>query len=117
MTDQRKFSRVTFAADSFMRVSDSVLPAFLIDISLRGALLEIAGPKLPALGDSATLELHLTGSDVVISMSTEVAHLEGTRVGLRCASIDIDSISHLRRLLELNSGDPHLVERELSALI
>jgi hypothetical protein len=28
-------------------------------------------------------------------------------------SIDVDSATHLRRLLELNLGDPSLVEREL----
>jgi hypothetical protein len=50
-------------------------------------------------------------------MNTRVAHLENTHVGLRCESIDLDSMAHLRRLLELNSGDPELVERELSALI
>jgi len=35
---------------------------------------------------------------------------------LRCLSIDLDSITHLRRLLELNLGDPQLVERELLQL-
>ncbi|MCG8610315.1 MAG: hypothetical protein MI864_07240, partial [Pseudomonadales bacterium] len=31
--------------------------------------------------------------------------------------IDLDSITHLKRLIELNVGDPSLIERELSALI
>ena len=32
------------------------------------------------------------------------------------ASIDLDSITHLRRLVELNLGDEKLLERELSHL-
>jgi hypothetical protein len=50
-------------------------------------------------------------------MQTRVAHVEGPQAGLLCISIDIDSVTHLRRLLELNLGDPALLERELSALI
>ena len=38
---------------------------------------------------------------------------------LACAarSIDLDSITHLRRLVELNSGDAAMLERELHTLI
>ena len=37
--------------------------------------------------------------------------------GLHCLAIDIDSVTHLRRLVELNLGDPALLEREVSALV
>jgi hypothetical protein len=36
---------------------------------------------------------------------------------LRCDSIDLDSITHLRRLVELNAGDPRELDRELAILI
>jgi hypothetical protein len=38
-------------------------------------------------------------------------------VGLRCDRLDVDSMSHLRRLVELNLGDPALLERDLQSLI
>jgi hypothetical protein len=44
-------------------------------------------------------------------------HVEGPQVGLRCASIDLDSITHLRRLVELNSGDPAILDREFGSLV
>jgi hypothetical protein len=50
-------------------------------------------------------------------MWTKVMHVEGRHVGLRCESIDLDSITHLRRLVELNSGDPGLLDRELGSLM
>jgi hypothetical protein len=50
-------------------------------------------------------------------MQGELVHREGHQVGLRCREIDIESIAHLRRLVELNLGDEDLLERELSALI
>jgi hypothetical protein len=36
---------------------------------------------------------------------------------LRCENIDIDSITHLRRLVDLNAGDASLLDREFSALL
>jgi hypothetical protein len=50
-------------------------------------------------------------------MWATVSHVDGRHIGLRCSSIDLDSITHLRRLVELNAGDPALLERELTALL
>ena len=50
-------------------------------------------------------------------MNVKVAHVEGRYAGLVCEGIDIDSVTHLRRLVELNLGDPDLLDRELSSLI
>ncbi|VAX04921.1 hypothetical protein MNBD_GAMMA20-584, partial [hydrothermal vent metagenome] len=43
-------------------------------------------------------------------------HSENDHIGFRCEHIDLESISHLRRLVELNLGDAKLLDRELSAL-
>ena len=44
-------------------------------------------------------------------------HVDGANVGLRCDNIDLDSITHLRRLVELNVGDHNILERDLASLI
>ncbi|MCH7477244.1 MAG: PilZ domain-containing protein [SAR324 cluster bacterium] len=88
----------------------------LVDLSIRGALVEEPAEWALPNGSRCELELRLTDSDVVISMAMEVAYSKEGRVGLRCLSIDLESITHLRRLLELNLGDPQLVERELLQL-
>jgi hypothetical protein len=46
-----------------------------------------------------------------------VVHLQDRLAGLVCHGLDIDSATHLRRLVELNLGRPDLLERELSALL
>lgn len=63
------------------------------------------------------LLVHLNKTNDQISMESAVTHVEGRRAGLHCLTIDLDSVTHLRRLVELNLGDPALLERELSALI
>ena len=43
--------------------------------------------------------------------------LKDHHLGLFCHHIDIDSITHLRRLIELNLGDETLLQRELAELL
>ncbi len=54
--------------------------------------------------------------ETAITMSVNWRHNNKGQVGFECVHIDIDSISHLRRLVELNLGDDTLLERELAAL-
>jgi hypothetical protein len=49
-------------------------------------------------------------------MRCKVAREDDERVGLQCTDIGIESVTHLRRMMELNTGDPELVNREFSQL-
>lgn len=114
-TERRSFWRAVFHSPVRLTTHDGQVHAQLLDISLKGALLEtgVDWPGKP--GDECQLNLGLAlGSN--ITMWTRVMHVEGRHVGLRCESIDIDSITHLRRLVELNSGDPSILDRELANL-
>ena len=51
-----------------------------------------------------------------IDIEGEVAHVEGSRIGLQCLVLDLESASTLRRLVELNLADPELLERNLAEL-
>ena len=70
---------------------------------------------LSAVGDLLTLEIPLA-EGTAIRMDGVVAHIADQRVGLHCQNIDVDSITHLRRLIQLNLGDAELCDRELSAM-
>jgi hypothetical protein len=92
----------------------------VLDISLKGVLLQLPAGRSPQAGMPCLVKLPLgngaTG-DVVIAMAGELAHVEGSHAGVLCRSIDLESITHLRRLIEVNLGDPAASERELKALI
>jgi hypothetical protein len=118
--ERRQFWRASFHAPAQLSLPDAVLEAELLDISLKGALLELPAGSAVAPGQRCRLRLALGDVDVdaAIVMETTVAHVHrGRTVGLRCDAIDVDSITHLRRLVQLNAGDPALLERELSALL
>ncbi len=87
----------------------------LVDVSLNGALLENPASIAWAQGDQVKIAIKL-GDEVSIEMDAEVAHVSDQQTGLRCHHIDMESISHLRRLVELNLGDQALLERDLEAL-
>lgn len=113
--ERRHFSRIPFDAKAALSSTAGQWHSTLIDLSLNGALLERPTDWTGASGDSCTLHIHL-GGDMLISMNTKVAHIEDTHIGMHCVHIDLDSIAHLRRFVELNLGDPELLDRELSAL-
>ncbi|MBI3993161.1 MAG: PilZ domain-containing protein [Candidatus Lambdaproteobacteria bacterium] len=115
MSEHRKHSRVPFLTGCVLVVGRTAHPTHLIDISLKGALIETPRGLRPQQA-TGMLEVRLAQSDVTIRMRVVPAHHTRERTGLRCMSIDVDSMTHLRRLMELNLGDPGLVERELTAL-
>lgn len=113
--DRRRFWRAAFQADVWLLHESGDIPAELIDISLKGALIKVPPHWVGRIDDPCRLELTLA-DDAVIAMDAVVAHIEAEQVGLHCENIDLDSITHLRRLVELNAGDPDLLDRELAAL-
>lgn len=116
--ERRKFWRATFNAPVKLVSDVASVDAMLDDISLKGALLEVPPEWSGTVGEHCHLKLRLGGDrDMAIAMWGRITHIDGRKVGLLCESIDLDSITHLRRLVELNAGDPALLERELSALV
>ena len=113
--ERRHFHRILFDAPVTVTGSDESVSTRLIDISLNGVLLEIESPSPWKPGDRLELNIRL-GDEAFIDMQAVVAHSERGQLGLTCEHIDMESIAHLRRLVELNLGDESLLERELSAL-
>lgn len=118
MNDERRhYSRIAFASPAQLVLGTQALAVQVLDLSLKGALLRLpADAELP-LGVAAALCVPLDEIANEIRMQATVAHVEGARAGLLCHSIDIDSVTHLRRLVELNLGNADLLQRELSALL
>jgi hypothetical protein len=114
--ERRQFWRALFSSPVRLTTHEEATYAKLIDISLKGALLEASPAWKGKINDSCQLRLDLAPG-TTISMWGTVVHIDENQIGLRCDSIDLDSITHLRRLVELNSGDPAELEREISSLI
>lgn len=114
--DRRQHSRIDFAAAARVVGPDWLQTGRLKDISFKGALLQLETPWRGEVGRHYMLEFVLSGSLEVIRMAVTPVWHQDNEVGLHCLSLDLESASHLRRLVELNLGSAELLERELESL-
>jgi hypothetical protein len=114
---ERHFSRIPFKALvqlHFEGIAETQ-HAHLLDISLKGALLKTTLAAHDFMGKACRVVLVLAREER-IAMEGKVVHQEGPYIGVECLHIDLDSMTSLRRLVELNMGDAGLLERELAEL-
>lgn len=113
--DKRHFHRIFYNSEATLSSQSRSFPCRVVDISLKGCLLRFNTPWIEPLENLFTLQLQLS-EDLSITMQVTVTHVIGNDAGFKCEHIDIDSISQLRRLVELNLGDSDLLERDLLSL-
>jgi hypothetical protein len=114
--NKRKFSRIPFDTKVHLVSAEGSWDCQLLDISLKGLLLTTPAKWQTKIGNHYLVELLTENEEATIRMEVSVMHIEDRQAGFRCEHIDLDSISHLRRLVELNLGDSDLLDRELSEL-
>ncbi len=115
MKEKRHFKRIPMDASATLNCGGRKWQSRLVDISLKGALVESPHDWDQTPPQSCTLELQLDGG-VCIVMEGTVVHSENRHLGFRCDHIELESISHLKRMIELNLGDESMLERELTEL-
>jgi len=116
---RRLFTRIPFDADYRLHNpnSDNHWRGLVIDLSLRGALIQCPEGLTPQIGEEYVLELILGSDEMKVVMLVSVAHCENSHIGFHCHHIDLESLSHLRKILEFNLGKPEMVEREISEML
>ncbi|WP_454564263.1 PilZ domain-containing protein [Pseudomonas sp. AIG] len=114
--NRRRFKRIAFDARTELSQDQFIWPVKLIDLSLKGLLIERPEPWLGDSGKDFFVDIHLS-DDVDIEMDVHLAHEENGQLGFVCRHISLESIQRLRRLIELNLADEAELERELGALI
>lgn len=105
MEDKRRFERIFLDGEAQLAIAGDVLPVRLVDISLKGALLDCAQIPQALPGADCLLTLILEDSDIRIPVEARISHQEPGRTGLEFVRVDVDDMQHLRRLVELHAGD------------
>jgi hypothetical protein len=116
--ERRRFSRIPFhiSAELIMTEDESMVVE-VADLSLHGVLIEKPDTWFAPKGTEFNLTLTLENSETQLDMHVAVAHIDEDCIGFECINIDLESISHLKRLIELNLGNSDILNRELSALV
>jgi len=120
MENRRTFTRILFSIEAKLTINEIDYPVTLHDISLSGALIKCAVDKSAFKNKKGLLHFSLDGENAKVSMQVTIMHEKSldnnAEIGLQCNAIDLDSISLLRRLIELNLGDNEQLNKELSQL-
>jgi len=116
MENRRQFTRILFSINAILEIEQHNYPVTIHDISLNGALATMPTIKDSLKGKLGLLHFDLANGESVVEMHIAVVHELNDEIGLQCNAIDIDSVTHLRRLVELNLGDESQLHKELSQL-
>ena len=116
MENRRLFTRILFSIKAEVDIDGVKYPVSIHDISLNGALVTAIKSENALKGKQGKLQFLLSDNDSEVTMNVTVVHEEKNETGLQCNAIDIDSVTHLRRLIELNLGDSEQLDKELDQL-
>lgn len=120
INESRQYSRIHFNATVKLNIHllDDIHTARLLDISLKGALVETELPINSFIQmRSCLMTLTLGNGNEEITMQGKIVHHAGRLVGLEALHMDVDSITSLRRLILFNTGSESLLQTELSHML
>lgn len=119
--ERRKYSRVALDLEGILQseVQKKNYMVLVHDVSLKGAFVELRNFEDDPhffKGQKYRLVIELQAT-TKITMLMICRHVIGKKLGLECERIDPDSISNLRRLVEMNVGRSDILGRELNVLM
>ena len=117
MAERRHFTRVFYLTAAKLTQGVHQWHTQLVDVSLQGALLLRPAAWVGSADKEAEICSMHGGRDIEIRKQVELTHEASKKLGFYCHHIDIDSATHLKRMMELNIGEEQLLYRELEQLL
>ncbi|CAH6800953.1 Cyclic diguanosine monophosphate-binding protein [Vibrio chagasii] len=116
MIERRQFSRVVYQVPTEISQEHINASGSVQDLSLHGLLIQCDELQRFSQDTPVHVSFKLANSDINIQLEATIVSTINTSMRLRIEHLDIDSISHLKRLVELNVGDDELLYREIEHL-
>ncbi|GAK85084.1 hypothetical protein JCM19238_2664 [Vibrio ponticus] len=116
MIERRRFSRIVYQALATVSQGENRVEASVKDLSLHGLLLSCPQSDVLNKTQVITVKFQLPESDITIELEGRIVSEERELTRVIIEHIDIDSISHIKRIIELNVGDDQLLHREIEQL-
>ncbi len=115
-SERRQYQRVNFDTTAKLSKDNQSFGCQIIDLSIHGVLLRPHGVLRSKVDAIYELEIPLSDEQNQIKMTLRLMHQNPDNIGFVCENIDLDSITHLRKVVELNSGDATILDRDLATL-
>ncbi len=116
MIERRRFSRIVYQAPATLVQESQTFESSVSDLSLHGLLLTCEQSQQLSLNEQVQVDFTLPDSEVNIQLTGLIVGVNGHVIRLSIENIDIESIGHLKRLVELNVGDDELLHRNIEHL-
>ncbi len=113
--NNRHFRRIPFEAEVTLRSGPDAWSGELLDVAMKGAMVGTKAPLPASLGAEYSLCISLNGTPISLEFQAELVHCEENRYGFKFISENLETLTHLRKLIELNTGDAEATRSELSA--
>ena len=117
MKERRNYQRIPFATKAEINSNSNKFHGKLINISLQGALVHGIEEISLKKGTRCELLIHLLDSDITLRFEADIIYSQKNKFGFKFRSEDVETVRHLRRLLELNIGSSEEMEREIETWI
>src|SRR5690606_32286701 len=110
--ERRRFRRFPVEGSVRLYSPKAMWTCELVDLSLHGCLITRPEEFDGSHGDNYRVDIRLAGG-VMIGMSCRLARPFEDRLAFDCQTIHLDSLSRLKRLVEMNLGNTDVLCREL----
>lgn len=114
-SERRQTQRIPFHAEILMQSGNEEWTCNLLDISLKGMLVEPPRNITINANNPCAVALFLS-DDIIINARVKIRHASDDYWGLQYINIDTESLEHLRHLLASNIKDTNLINRDFSQL-
>ncbi len=116
MPERRQFLRIIYQVPVTLYQDTLSVTGHIQDLSLHGLLLNAEHAERLQLDHPVDVSFTLAGSDVTIYLVAKLISNKPQAVRLSIEYVDIESITHLKRLIALNVGNDELLQREIEQL-
>lgn len=109
----RRFRRIPFTAEVTLHAGQETWSVELLDLAMKGAMIGSEEPLPLELGTRCSLCITLSGSPIALDFQAELVHCDSNHYGFKFISKNLETLTHLRKLIELNTGDAEATRSEL----
>lgn len=113
MKEKRRFTRVGFQTKCRLTFSGVSWRLRLVNVSLKGALVESDELESMPVGTEVVLTIFLEERPLSIRAGAQAVHMEGRQAGFKFLDMDLESLTLLKSVLQWNTGDADAIEEEL----
>ncbi|MBW8192960.1 PilZ domain-containing protein [Neiella marina] len=114
--ERRKFFRIVLDWPVDVVLGEIKTPAVLIDLSFKGMLIHSDSLNV-SQDDRVGIEVRNPESEHPMIFSGHVIRAANGNYAISFDAVDIDTMSELRRTIELNMGNDELLQRNLEQLL